>query len=67
MIIPRVENLIFDKRMCKVSAKQRMKYCTSDNDEIKFKDIIKNDSKNLKKHKLTFQYNSIKIALRRNV
>ena len=36
--------------MFKVSAKQRMKYCTSDNDEIKFKDIIKNDSKNLKKH-----------------
>ena len=27
--------------MCKVSAKQRMKYCASDNDEIKFKDIIK--------------------------
>ena len=48
--ITKLENLIFDKRMCKVSAKQRMKYCASDNDEIKFKDIIKNDSKNLKKH-----------------
>ena len=41
-----MENLVFDKRMCKVSAKQRMKYCTTNNDEIKFADIVKNDAKN---------------------
>ena len=46
--IKKIENLVFDKRMCKVSAKQRMKYCTTNNDEIKFADILKNDSKKLK-------------------
>ena len=44
-----LENLVFDKRMCKVPAKQRMKYCASDEDEIRFIDIVKNDSEKLKK------------------
>ena len=48
--IKKLENLIFDKRMCKVPKKQRMKYCSSENDEVTFKKILKYDSKNLKKH-----------------
>jgi len=46
--IKKFENLVFDKRMCKVPAKQRMKYCTSENKEITFKYILKFDSNKLK-------------------
>ena len=35
--------------MCNVTAKQRMKYCTTDKEIIKFIDIVKNDSESLKK------------------
>ena len=47
--IKKLENLVFDKRMCNVPAKQRMKYCTTDKEIIKFIDIVKNDSESLKK------------------
>ena len=47
--IKKFDNLVFDKRMCNVPAKQRMKYCTSKNQEVTFKEILKSDSKKLKK------------------
>ena len=39
--IKKFDDLVFDKRMCNVPAKQRMKYCSSENQEVTFKDILK--------------------------
>ena len=47
--ISKFDDLVFDKRMCNVPAKQRMKYCTSENQEVTFKQILKSDTKKLKR------------------
>ena len=43
--IKKFENLTFDKKTCKVPKKIRMKYCTSEDQIITFKEIFNSDKK----------------------